>query len=85
VVSHDPETVEAKARRYLGEGRLVVTHVLGDQVSAVRQGETGPYDLGHLPGRGRWCSCPVRTDWCSHLAALWLDTIRRPSHTSEDC
>jgi len=71
------ETIEAKAARYLREGRLVVTRVLGDEVSAVCQGESGAYDLGHTPGRGWWCSCPVRTDRCSHLAALWLITIRR--------
>jgi len=29
------ETIEAKARRYLAEGSLTVTHVLGDQVAAV--------------------------------------------------
>ena len=71
------ETVEAKARRYLGEGRLVVTQVLGDHVSAVCQGDTGAYDLGYSPGRGWWCYCPVRDDRCSHLATLMLVTIRR--------
>ena len=71
------ESIDAKARRYLGEGRLVVTHVLGDHVAAACQGETGAYDLGHTPGRGWWCSCPVGTDRCCHLAALWLVTIRR--------
>jgi uncharacterized Zn finger protein len=71
------ETVQAKALRYLTEGRVVVTGVLGDQVTAVCQGETGAYDLGHAPGRGWWCTCPVRTDKCSHLTALMLVTIRR--------
>ena len=71
------ETVEAKAARYLAEGRLVVTRVLGDHVSAVCQGQTGGYELGYTPARGWWCSCPVRTDRCSHLTALWLVTIRR--------
>ena len=71
------ETVDAKAARYLAEGRIVVTRVLGDEVTAVCRGDTGSYDLGHTPGRGWWCSCAVRTDKCSHLAALWLITIRR--------
>jgi len=71
------ESVDAKARRYLAEGRVVVTRVLGDKVTAVCQGETGAYDLGHAPSRGWWCTCPVRTDRCSHLAALWLITVRR--------
>lgn len=71
------ETVHTKGRRYLAEGRIVVTGVDGDEVTAVCQGETGAYDLGHAPGRGWWCTCPVRTDKCSHLAALMLVTIRR--------
>ena len=72
------ETVEAKARRYLTEGRLAVTYLVGDHVAAVVQGDHGSYDLGHDPRRpGQWwCSCPVRTDRCSHLAALMLVTIR---------
>ena len=71
------ESIDDKARRYLGEGRLVVTHVLGDHVAAVCEGETDAYELGYTTGRGWWCSCPVRTDRCCHLAALWLVTIRR--------
>jgi hypothetical protein len=70
------ETVEEKARRYLAEGRIVVTRVLGDTVDAVCQGETGSWELGHRPGQGWFCSCPVRGR-CSHLAGLWLITIRR--------
>lgn len=73
------ETVEEKAHRYLTEGRLVLTRVFGDHVNAVCQGETGTYDLGYAPSRGWWCSCPVRTDRCSHLTALMLVTIRRRS------
>jgi len=46
------EAITAKAARYLAEGRLVVTRVLGDHVAAVCQGETGAYDLGHDPARG---------------------------------
>jgi hypothetical protein len=74
-----PETVESKARRYLAEGRLTVTHVLGDQLAAVCMSESGPYDLGHTPGRGWFCSCPVRADRCSHLTALMLVAIRKRS------
>lgn len=56
------ESVGQKAARYLAEGRVVVTHVLGDQVAAISMGETGAYDLGHTPGRGWFCSCPVRAE-----------------------
>jgi hypothetical protein len=73
------ETIEAKARRYLGEGRLVVTAVDGDLVTAVCRGQGEQYDLGHDPRRpgGWWCSCPVRTGKCAHLLALQSVTVRR--------
>lgn len=70
------ESIDAKAPRYLAEGRITVTRLVGDEVTAVARGESGTYDLGHTPGRGWWCACPVRTDRCSHLAALWLITIK---------
>jgi len=73
------EMIEDKARRYLTEGRVVVTRLLGDTVDAACQGDSGSYELGHRPGRGWFCSCPARGDRCSHLAALWLITIRRRS------
>lgn len=71
------ETTGAKARRYLTEGRLVVTGVDGNHVTAYCRGQGEQYDLGHTPGRGWWCSCPARGDRCAHLAALWLVAIRR--------
>ena len=75
------ESAESKARRYLTEARLTVTGVDGDLVTATCRGQGEQYDLGHDPRRpgGWWCSCPVRTDRCSHLAALWLVTIRKRS------
>jgi hypothetical protein len=49
------ETVEAKAARYLTEGRLTVTRMLGDHISGVCMGDTGAYDLGYDPRRpGGW-------------------------------
>jgi hypothetical protein len=71
------ESIESKGRRYLLEGRLVVTRVDGDHVSACCRGDGEVYQCGHEPDRGWWCSCPARTDQCSHLAALRLVTIRR--------
>jgi hypothetical protein len=69
------ETVADKSRRYLGEGRLVIDRVHGDAIHASCRGEGELYELGHLPGRGWWCSCPARGD-CCHLRALRLVTIR---------
>jgi hypothetical protein len=71
------ETVDQKARRYLGEGRLTVTHVDGDFVTATCRGDGEVYELGHEPGRGWICSCPVRSDRCCHLDALRRVTVRR--------
>ena len=71
------ETTAAKATRYLVEGRLIVTEVSGDHVAAACRGDGEVYRLGHAPGRGWHCSCPVRTDRCAHLAALRLVTVRR--------
>jgi uncharacterized Zn finger protein len=73
------ETVAAKAARYLTEGRLTIEYVVGDTVRASCRGSGELYRLGHEPGRGWWCSCPVRTDQCSHLAALRSVTVRRAS------
>jgi hypothetical protein len=71
------ESVQDKAKRYLVEGRVTVTAVNGDLVSATCAGSGDVYDLGYHPARGWWCSCPVRTGR-SHLTALWLITIRKP-------
>jgi uncharacterized Zn finger protein len=70
------EALDAKARRYLGEGRLVVTHVLGDDVTATCRGQGEIYQLGHDLKRGWWCTCAARRI-CAHLIALMSVTIRR--------
>lgn len=70
------ETVADKARRYLAEGRLTVTAVDGDHVTAVCRGQGAIYQLGHESGRGWHCSCPVRSDRCAHLLALRSVTVR---------
>lgn len=72
------ETVEAKSRRYLSEGRLIVTAVNGNHVTAVCRGQGEVYRLGHDDDRGWWCDCPARND-CCHLLALMSVTIRRPA------
>lgn len=71
------ETARAKASRYLSEGRLVVTSVSGDTVTAWCRGSGEIYRLGHDLARGWYCSCAARRD-CSHLTALQLVTVRRP-------
>lgn len=67
------ESAAAKGRRYLTEGRLVVTEATPDKIRAVCRGEGATYLLGWRR-RGRWwCGCPARTI-CSHLTALRLVT-----------
>jgi uncharacterized Zn finger protein len=70
------ETIEAKARRYLAEARLIVTAVEGDLVTATCRGQGEQYALGHHPARGWWCTCAARSR-CAHLIALMSVTIRR--------
>jgi hypothetical protein len=63
------ESAAAKADRLLLEGRLVVTHAGPGRVVARCRGEGTIHRLGYQSGF--WtCSCPVRTDACSHLRAL---------------
>ncbi|MGH3548075.1 MAG: hypothetical protein ACRDQU_08160 [Pseudonocardiaceae bacterium] len=71
------ENAEARGRRYLVEGRLIISCVDGDLVRATCRGSGDVHDLGHDCARGWWCSCPARTT-CSHLHALGLVAIRRP-------
>jgi len=71
------ETVAQKAARYLAEARLTITQVDGDTVRATCRGASEVYELGHEPGRGWYCSSPVRTDCCAHLDALRRVTVRR--------
>jgi uncharacterized Zn finger protein len=71
------ENVNAKGARYLAEGRLIVTRVSGDRVSASCRGDGEVYELGHELARGWHCDCPARGD-CCHLVALRLVTARRP-------
>lgn len=86
------ETVEEKAKRYLGEGRLVVEHVIGDEIRARCRGRGAEYVLG-LEADGWYCSCPARGR-CAHLAALelvvvgrrfWWGKSRRPTSTAGPC
>jgi hypothetical protein len=51
------ENSAAKARRLLAEGRVIVTHVDGRDVSATVRGDSGAvYAVAHRPGQ--WsCSC----------------------------
>lgn len=71
------ENVTTKGQRYLLEGRLVVTKVVGDDVRATCRGGGTVWNLGHeVNGRRWWCSCPARST-CAHLSALMLVTVAK--------
>lgn len=66
------ESAEAKGRRYLAEGRLLVERVVGNHVVATCRGGGAVYRLGFDPARREWrCTCPARSR-CAHLIALQL-------------
>lgn len=71
------ENAEAKGRRYLIEGRLVVERVAGSEIRARCRGGGAVYDLG-LDRGAWWCSCPALS-LCSHLVALQLVTKKDAS------
>jgi hypothetical protein len=77
------ETVAAKAPRYLAEGRLVITSVMGDYVAATCRGNGEIYELGHDIRHGWWCSCAAPAGRCCHLTALRLVTVRRRPAAAE--
>jgi uncharacterized Zn finger protein len=61
------ELIDDKARRYLVEGRLRVTHVTNNRVSATCRGRAS-YALGRTNDHW-WCECPARVR-CAHIVAL---------------
>lgn len=66
------EAVQAKARRYLAEARLLVERVDATTIQARCRGQGAVYALGFASGEW-WCSCPARRE-CAHLVALRLVT-----------
>lgn len=63
------ETAAVKGLRLLIEGRLNITHRIGDDIVATVRGDSGEvYSVSHV--RGAWsCNCPA-FGRCSHLIAL---------------
>jgi len=67
------ENAEAKGRRYLAEGRLLVEHVDARTIRARCRGNGKVYRLGY--DAERWyCDCQA-LGLCSHLVALQLVTV----------
>ena len=68
------EDAATKARRYLSEGRVIVTRVSGRDVHAVVRGDSAElYTVTHRSGS--WtCDCPA-LGRCSHAQAVMLVTL----------
>lgn len=68
------ETAYMRGMRLLTEHRLTITEVTDERIRATARGSGEVHRLG-LDGSTWWCSCPVRTDQCSHLHALRAVTV----------
>ena len=67
------ENAAEKARRYLGEGRVVIAQVTPQRVDAFVRGDGQIYAAGFH--NEQWvCDCPARSDACCHLRAVRLVT-----------
>jgi uncharacterized Zn finger protein len=65
------ENAAAKARRYLCEGRVVLSRVDPLRVVAACRGDGTVYQIAYA--QHVWsCTCPARTDQCAHLLAVRL-------------
>ena len=71
------EAAHDKGRRYLTEGRLLLTTVTDHTIDARCRGDGQMHKLGWNHADRWWCSCEARTDRCSHLVALRLVCIRQ--------
>lgn len=65
------ESAPVKARRYLTEGRVIVSRVSSSLVVASCRGDGAIHRVTYTAGMWR-CTCPVRTDQCAHLLAVRL-------------
>jgi hypothetical protein len=67
------ENAYDKGRRYLAEGRLVVSHVDPTFIEGLVRGTGAVHRVAFERGRGWSCTCQALT-YCSHLYALMLVT-----------
>lgn len=76
------ESIDAKASRYLGEGRIHILLVEVDKIRAIVRGSDGRryrvrYDRGAFH---EWrCECSVFLQMCSHVRAVQRVTAGRRS------
>lgn len=70
------ENVDARARRLLTEGRLVVEFARDEVVAATCRGSGTFHRVGHDPEQGWHCTCEAGgfRRRCAHVLALQLVT-----------
>jgi hypothetical protein len=72
------ETVDAKARRLIADGRVTVVEVKPRRRLVTVQGDTGTHRVLWLHTQNGWrCSCPSRAEECSHTRAAHLAVLDR--------
>ena len=69
------ETAATKARRYLAEGRIIISTAEPGKVLAIARGTGQIHHAGYSAGSW-WCTCETPNDRCSHIRAI--QTITAP-------
>lgn len=67
------ENYQSKARRYVAEGRLVITAVTPTAIDATVRGAGAIYSTTWHRDSGWACNCEARGE-CCHVAAVKLTT-----------
>jgi uncharacterized Zn finger protein len=70
------ESAEAKGRRYVVEGRLLIHSVTTTTITATVRGNGEIYDVGYSSGAW-YCTCPAASS-CAHKVALQLVVVAPP-------
>ena len=63
------ETARQKSDRLLLEGRVIVIRADRTHIEATVRGEGSIHSVGFMANRW-FCSCPARSEACSHIFAL---------------
>ena len=72
VVRRTGESIEAKAARYLAEGRVTILSVSADYIEATVQGSAEEAYEVKFTGHAWVCSCEAQTWRCSHVVAVQM-------------
>ncbi len=68
-----------EGRRYLTEGRVVLRHLIGDDLVADVRGDGTVHEVSFSPRRGWRCTCPALGRCCHLLAVGLVVALGRPA------